>query len=428
MPYPPRHATSRLLLSTLIAGLMLSGCNRSDNDSAQNDDHDHDHPHVETAGRLAIADAQAPRLRVVNLDDAQTLDTFTLAYPATALYASPERRYAVVIQRNDDQVSFIDGGLWQEDHGDHLHDYQEAPKRLSFGLSARRPTHYEAHGALAALFFDGSAEPSLPAEIRVFSEASLGDARELAVLNLPVNMHGTAEPRGDHLLTTHRDADAATTLPDRVDLYRRQGVTYQFVERFEEHCPGLHGSYSNEGHTAFGCTDGVLVVSQQGEQFTARKIGHPTDMPENARIGTLAGHHALNVFAGLASPGHLFVVDPDNATLTPVNWAEGRTRRAHGFDAHGEHFLMLDDQGDLHLIETATWTVRARLRAIDVMPAAAPWPSLSFSQRDAIAHVSDPEGRAIVEINLETAQISRRLPLDFKPLALTWLGIGEHAH
>src|SRR5690606_11551817 len=194
------------------------------------------------------------------------------AYPVSALYQSPDRRYAVVMQRDHDGVGFIDGGIWQEDHADHLHAYEEAPALLSFGLNDRRPTHYEIHGNQAAIFFDGSGDPFVASAISVLTDASIGSSSEYAALPLGINMPGTAEPSGNFLLTTYREADSADTLPAAVEVYQRQETGYQFVERFEEPCPDLHGSFSNASHSVFGCSDGVLAVTRSGDDFTAVKI------------------------------------------------------------------------------------------------------------------------------------------------------------
>lgn len=57
----------------------------------------------------------------MDLDDGSILEQFTLDGEAPRLYRSPNARYGVVIQRGDDLVSFVDSGLYTEDHGDHMH-------------------------------------------------------------------------------------------------------------------------------------------------------------------------------------------------------------------------------------------------------------------------------------------------------------------
>ncbi len=220
MNFPSLGLAPRATL--LITALMLGACN--DQDALRDSHDDHDHTEVETSGRLVYgkADGAASRVYVYDLHDNEIAGEFPFANAPSAIYSSPERRYAVVLQRTNDKTSFIDGGVWQEDHGDHLHDYVEAPLKLALEIDGARPTHYEVHEELAALFLDGVA-PDQVAGIRTFSDESLELGRMEASLDLPRFMHGTAEPRGDYLLTTFRAEGASGTLPSAVELYQRSG-------------------------------------------------------------------------------------------------------------------------------------------------------------------------------------------------------------
>jgi hypothetical protein len=416
-----------LLAAALSATLLLAACGGGSN----SDDHDDDY-HIDTLGRLVIADG-SPTVRVLDLDSGTVVQNFTLDHAPSALYASPGQRYALAVQRTQDQVQFIDGGIYQEDHGDHLHDYKRNPSLLNWRLGGVRPTHYEVHGHLGALFMDGLDASNLPAEAVVLTDASLAAGQALARLTLPRAMHGTAEPRGNFLLTTYREAGSETTLPSQVELYQRSDDSgYSFVQRFETPCPRLHGSYSIASHSAFGCSDGVLVVTQDGSNFSARKLPNPVDLDPGVRIGTIIGHPERANFIGIASPGHFFDIDPVAGTLTRINWAQGRTRRAHAMDAKGRHLLILDDQGTLHVLDgNAGWAVRATLPAITSMPTAAPFPTIAVNRAAHRAYLSDPNGSRIVVVDLETASLAAPIALNFNPTLLTWVGIerhDDHAH
>lgn len=41
---------------------------------------------------------------------------------------SPRGRCAVLMQRTQDRVQSVDGGIWQEKHGDHLDDVKQAAR------------------------------------------------------------------------------------------------------------------------------------------------------------------------------------------------------------------------------------------------------------------------------------------------------------
>lgn len=432
-----RLKSSALSLACVLA---LAACGGSSSDLQQPEpsnppeDHeeDHDHDHIDTAGRLAVLEPGSAQVHVVELDEGKVLQSHTLDHEASAIYASPGQRYAVLFQRTQNQVQFVDGGIWLEDHGDHVHDYKEAPRLLDARLAGVLPTHYETHDDLAAVFFDGNAGTGDKAAIALLSDASIGSGQAglaLASQELDTPMHGTAEPRGDYLLTTWRAADASGTLPSQVELYHRHGDHYHFEQRFEQQCPGLHGSYSNAGYTVFGCTDGVLVVRQDGDTFTAGKIANPAGLGEGVRIGTITGNGHYDKFVGIASPGHLFEIDPAAGSITRINWAEGRTRRAHALDAEGENLLVLDDTGSLHILDVAGWNKRAEITgAIGNMPQAAPFPAIAVSGAEGKAWLSDPLGQRLHAIDLGDARVEGGIALNFSPGGLVWLGMPEHDH
>lgn len=427
--FTPRHPSRILTSSLLLASVTLSAC--SDNDLLPAADHDHDH--VETSGRLVIAQSGSPTAHVLDLDEQTLIAAFTLDFPASAVSPSPDRRYAVLTQRADNLTQFIDGGIWQEDHGDHLHDYIEDPLLLAMKLDGVRPTHYELHEEVAALFFDGNSATGDNSGVVLLSDNGITNGETDATLDLPVAMHGTAEPRDGYLLTTYRDpADTSTTLPSAVELYERNGNSYTFVQRFAESCAALHGSYSNESHSAFGCSDGVLLVEQDGDTFTASKVANPAGMAGGSRIGTIVGHHELPDFAAWASSA-LYVVDTSAGSMSEVDWngASSVTRVAHAMDAHGENFLILDSDGALHFLDPADdWGTRGTLDNVvgSVSASPAPQPAIAISQADEIAYVADPDGQSVAIIDLDSRTLLRRINLGFVPAGFTWLGLAEHEH
>lgn len=420
-----------LALACLMAGI-LGGCNSETQQGATTPGDTGVKPDetvaIDTAGRLAISENGSTALRVYDLDNGAVLQTHTLAHAPNALYASPGRRYALAVQRLQDQIQLIDGGIWQENHVDHLHDYRESSRLLSFQLNGVRPTHYEIHDQLAAVFMDGLATSNAPASVQMISDAGILASRTEANLSLAAPMHGTAEPRGDYLLATHRTEDATGTLPNRVELYRRQGAGYQFVQRFDAPCPDLHGSYSNARHSVFGCSDGVLAVEQNGDQFSARKLANPAGLATGVRIGTLTGHKSHRGFLGIAAPGHLFDVDPAANQIRPIAWAEGRTQRGVQFDRRGRTLMVLDDLGSLHLLDAgAGWAKRGALPVVAAMPTESPFPSITANLARDLAYVADPAGRQLTVVDPQRAAIHARLALNFAPMGLTWLGIPREA-
>ena len=419
-----RHAA---IFSTIAVALAACGGSSSDEAIVEPPQEEpHTDYEVNTKGRLVIGEANSASVHVFDLDSGRTIQTFLADNSPSAIYASPDNRYAVLLQRTNDLVQFVDGGIYSEDHGDHLHEYKENPQLLNTRWQGVRPTHFETHEGYSAIFFDGNATANANASVSLLSDLGIGAGNPDATLSLPSAHHGAAEPHGQYLLTTYKDPSASGTSPNQVELYCRSGNGYSFVQRFEEPCPGLHGSYSNGDYTAFGCTDGVLVIHQHDDHFHASKIANPADIGAGIRIGTIIGNAHLDSFIGIASPGHLFAINPAAGSITRINWAEGRTRRAHALDAEGENLLVLDDLGQMHILDTHDWAKRSTFKAVNTMPTAAPFPALVASKADDTVILSNPGENEIAVIDLDTAAITTKYPVTFSPTNLAWVGLAEH--
>lgn len=439
-----KNATLSSLTLVLVSSL-LGGCGGSDTTIVERepipieDDHNHDHDEEISLGRLLISTKDQAKVSVVDINEKAVVHEVTVSEAPSAIYASPTNRYGFVVQRTADRVDVIDGGLWQEDHADHLHDYKQAPKQMAFSANKTRPTHFTGTDKQTAIFFDGNGETASPASVGVFTEADIANNTAGTILEYATHMHGAAQARGDYLLSTLRDATATSTLPDRVAVYHAHNGYFVDETILDKTCPGLHGSAQNENHISFGCTDGVLVITQSGTTFTANKIANPASFTGTARIGTVLGDDSVDEFVGIAA-GQFFVIDTNTNSLTPINWIDtstvpAPTANSYGFADDGELFVILDNQGGITILNSNDWSVKARVKAIASNLAALPAGSkfeLSLTPGH-MAYVSDPIANQIKQIDLDKAVVSDTIQLSFIPHKLSWLGIakpaaGEHAH
>lgn len=427
----------RAAVPSLVALAVLSACGGGVDDTADGDhDHEHESHSVDTAGRVAITEKDATALRLHDLDSGTIEATYQLDNAPSAVYASPGGRYVVAAQRLQDVVQFVDGGIWQEDHGDHLHDYKQASSLASWRLAGSRPTHYDLQaGVQAAIFMDGDASttPVTNGAVRTLTDASIAAGTTVASLDLPIAVHGLGEPVDDKLLVAARASDATDASPTHLDLYRRNAGTYVFDRQLPTRCNGMHGSFSSGSHTVAGCTDGMLLVTHlSATAVSEQKVTTPL------RVSTLAGHPRLaDQFIGIATEGaapapvttRFYALNGTTATVSdfvPEGWTTGRVRRAHGFDRSGQRFFILDDQGTLIVSQwqDGAWTNLARVPgAIPAMPAAAPWPAFTANgARDAV-YLTDPAAGQLVEVNSLTGAVVSRTNLGFTPAAAAWVGI-----
>lgn len=394
----------------------------------------HDHDEVSSEGRLAFTVSGSDEINVIDLEHKENIATIGTGGNAGYIYASENKRYAILVQRDAEQVQFLDGGIWQENHGDHLHPYQEDPKLMEFHIDGVKPAHVTNSESETAVFFDGSDESGENAKVAMFSETHIAEnSSEAPILQYETYMHGAAQARGEFLLSTQRDPNSATTLPDKIALYEVHGDHFHEEEVFDVSCPGLHGSAQNHDYIAFACTDGVVVIKQEGETFSASKIANTEDFAVDQRIGTLKGHHETEQFIGIAG-NEMFIIDPEHGEIEKVDWynASEKYLSAGEFSFDGSYAVTLEATGLLTIFEPhiegghAHWEVLHSIETsehdISEMPEKHSY-RLAVSYYENVVYVSDPISKHVVKYDLATGEAVDEIELSFVPDRMVWLGI-----
>lgn len=414
----------KLVGAVSAAAMSLSAC--SDSSSSSEED---DAVSIESAGRLALYDGNDSAVVVYDLDTELALQRFAVTGGEASLYASPDKRYAVLVQRDDNQVSFVDSGLYTEDHVDHLHDYAVDPSMLDFTLSGIKPTHYSTHEEYGAVFFD--AEEGVPSAVSIMSDADIAAGRVTGELSLANNMHGAAKLIDDNLFVTYRDPSITdTTLPAAVERYAFAGGTFTLEHRYEEPCPLLHGHAANDDFIAFGCGDGVLLVDLTQEDLPASKIPNPASMAEEARVGSVIAHDDADEFVGIAGE-QSFVIDPDSESVfQEISFPADVSKLAQGFNVDGQTYYILGDDGMLYLYDVeAQWAALNPVAVIDSVGEDDSAPVVVSSAAAERLYVLNATGEQVIEVDSLDGSIVRTLDLGFTASRLTWLGLAEtHDH
>lgn len=445
---------SLLLPLAISASIGLVGCGDAkttitEKDPIVSDDDDHDHgggePGGTSAGRLLVVNAADQEADVFDLSDSDLLSTIALDAVPSAVYATGGFRFAALIERSEDKVGFIDGGLWQEPHDDHFDLFTTMPSLSNFTLTGSRPTHFVTHDGQAALFLDGDAGTGAVAGVQVFDDHMIEAAELPLQVEFTMPQHGVAEPRGEHLLATIRREDALSTsgnfiLPDQVGVYHLHDGEYELEQTFAETCPDLHGAAQNETHIIFGCSDGVLLVTDNGDDtYSAQKIANSAEVFAGLRIGSIWGHPDSAQFIGQASSRgsdeiQLFVIDPEAGEMALLDWqpVAGAKPVVRAFAFEAEQFLLLDDQGYLTAIEPhqengqVHWEFGARLDITEadvaLMPDGAKF-SMTLAQNGHTAYIADPIAQHVLIVDLEVLAVTAGIELDYEPAMITWLGI-----
>ena len=475
--FHPLSKAIALALSTLLTVTALSGCGSDDDRKASttepehdhdhehnhgDDDHDHDHDHdhdEESAvsaelreGRILITDKDSNKAYVYSLAQNKVIQNLDLTGQADAVQTSPNGNYVLVLDRTNQGVNFYHSGLEVENHGDHDHPYARAVTKMPLQLNYTRPVHFQTFGEQAGLFFDGLGAAGNPIENPI-KEAGFALVTDTDIANgklpyqkLNTNMHGTAEPRGNYMISSQRYHTTGSSLADTLSVFEQHGDHYHLSQTFDTTCMGLHGSASVTNYSVFACSDGILNVKQTGASFSAEKIPYPLSLTNMAcdgagsspaRIGSFTANAHHNDVIGTAC-GQPYHIDPMSKSITPIIWTTDNSRRviSYRFDAHGEHLMLLDDAGKLHLLDV---TQNYKQTAIlDIVPNGIQddshgAPSLILNPNTEMVYVMDSANQQIIEISPEAGKIESKMSLAFTPSHLAWFGMtaeqdGEHTH
>ncbi|RUO25963.1 hypothetical protein CWE09_04345 [Aliidiomarina minuta] len=425
-----KHVFQRSSLALAIASVFfLSACDTSVDVVADDNDHDHDHEHENghSTGRLVITEDGTTNAFVYDLGENELFGPMDLGFESR-LYTSPGYRYALAVQRSQNQVRFIDSGYESEDHDGHSHDHEHDPELLSYMLTGEMPTHYDYFLNRGAVFYDGT--DGTPAKVEVVSDHSIAHERLVGDVTLDARMHGAAEVRNDWLFTSYRsDPGAESTLPDYVEVYELHDDHYDFVDRFDEPCEGLHGSAINQEHVAFGCSDGVLVISDHEHDhehhFETSKIANL-----DGRIGTLYGHPDSHIFVGVAGD-ELYRVDPDHGEMQHIDWRDADHADAEvvsmTFNYSGNRFAILDDHGYMTIVrfrdeghDDYPFQIQSHFSVLEHVHDGQAAMTASAINHD--AYIMDVEHNRVVIVDLHDGEVIDERDLDFTPAGAVWLG------
>lgn len=392
-----------------------------DHDHAHNDDEaDDDSGSVEVdepAYRLLISDGEQGEITVLDTASGEVASTFEVDQPdgAPNRFATTEDgRYGFVVMYGQDGVVLIDGGVWEDDHGDHAHYYVAPPEHLA-DYPGGQPAHVVSHAGTTAIFYDADGTYLL------LDEDAISEGGEGQLIEVDAPHHGVAIPWDDDrtIVSLFGDLDPEeTTLPDEVVIHNRDG---EIIEDGFPECAGLHGEVVVGHHAAFACADSILVLEEHGDHFHAHSIAYPDD--EN-RSGTLRSASGLDVIIGNYSEDTFLVIDPAELTIELIEIPEPFSAFAV-FSYDGGTLLGMTASGNLHAIEISTGEAQTIEQVTDATDDDADWtdpaPQIAVGP-NRLVYISDPATGSVHEVDLTSADVTQTFELTGTPFHLAVIG------
>ena len=412
------------------------GHHEEEDEHEDEDEHDDEDEmgHEALSGRLLIADGEESALSVLDLvSEGINHLGHPVAAPAATLYSSPSGRFAFAIARGpedgDDRVHIFDGGVYLEEHDDHLDLVTEPVYRLTLETDDQRPVHFSRHSGWTAIFHDATGR------IALFEEHDLEEERnDYEPIWLEAGLqHGAGIALGEgYVMVTSNNPDypgeGVSSLPLGAEVWTLDGeVVFDEASRA---CPGLHGEATNAHGVAFGCVGGVLFIEGHDGEYEYEFVENPPGMNDAARIGTLWGHDDSEHFFGSASyreegvsvNGGLWMIDAEGGEMSLVLPATAEKRvLSAAFDGHGEELFALTYDGVLNVIHPETGEIEETHDLVEPFDADT---SPSFIVVGELLYLSDRVGGRIVEFSVAEGEIEREWPISGQPRSLAFVGLG----
>ena len=308
-----------------------------------------------TRGRLVVASATLAEVYVVDLD---TFSMWTLPVAAAGAIvqgAGGMSPYSWLAHYGSDAVEVVDVGSRIIDHGDHFHLNKTDPTLHPFSMTGPQPTHIVTHDGQVAVYFDGLGEAHVLSE----SQLSLGAEVDVDIVATNIPHHGVALVWHGHLLITTAVESQGQAIAAGVAVYDLGDTSAPVYE--SETCTGLHGETAQDGYVAFGCNEGVLLMTHDGAEFSSEVLPYPNG--SSSRAWLLESLETSPVILGDFGPGFV-LVDP-----------LARTVRAHSLSVvqkaialeGGGYLLVLGADGNLYRVSLDDLSVEGE--PLTLMPA-----------------------------------------------------------
>jgi hypothetical protein len=387
---------SRISLSVLIAAAGLVPALADDQESIW---------------RLYVADKQASTVYDIDPEAGSVVDKLSFESPAQ-VYSSGDAAGIFFVESMGNKVSALHTGIDVTSHGDHADIDVYESKMLDFVMRGEKPVHFVEHGGRIAVFFDDSGKASIVKT----SDWIHGAEVKLIEIDSGAPHHGVAVPWEDYVLVSA--PTQIGSLPSGINLFDTSG---KITSKTNE-CKDVHGEASSGNLIAFGCSDGVLIVSGSPQNPTYRLLPY-TSMPE-ARVGTLLGGTSMQFFLGNYGSDKLVLIDPiEERPFRLIHLPAPRINFTLDSRNPRNAYVFLAD-GSLHVLDVISGKLGKSIKVTDPYPSDAGHGTALPRIVVAGEHlaVTDPQKGAVYIFETATLELKHEMRLGGTPAAIAAVG------
>jgi hypothetical protein len=369
--------------------------------------------------RALIADHANGKLTLVEPATGKVLGHYGVEGPGR-LKANDSGRLIYITQGRQGRINVFDSGITVDSHGDHFDVAVKPPRLLEASFTGGRPSHVNHGAGMTAIFSDetGTAEA-------VDEKALLAGKPRSFQIKADAPHHGLVVPMQGHFALSLSQSVDGRTVAHGLDVVKRGGTS---VARSAD-CPRLHGEARVSGINAFGCTDGVLFLSENKGRYELRKATYPADLPQNRMVRNLAGSQTVRSFVGDFGADGMVVIDPATMGFSFVQLPARRL--SFGRDQlNGELAFVVTEDGRLHRLNALTGKLEGSLAVTGgySMEGGAAVARPRLSANGGVVVITDPAvGKAHV-VDAAKMLLLRSIDIPGAPFDVAVVGANAHDH
>lgn len=355
--------------------------------------------------RILLSDEKTNEITLVNPVDATTA-SFNAKFPKSALYTTESGRYAGIVHRADNTVETFDSGF--ESHGDHV-DVDGLPQFGALTGKSLLPTHFKSKIGELLTFNDGDGTLSVAKESEINTVGA-----QFKVINAGILAHHGAMAtftNGTYAIT-EKDNSITGTLPEKVKIIDNTGKTLFDATIVTK---GIHGNASDGTYAVFGSASGVLVVESSGKQ---KLIAFSEDFG-TAWFGTILETSTKGKFVGFTAAKGAYLIDVANSTIKPI--LQSTTIMQCKVSYNDSKLGILLHSGEFKLFNLNSLALEKEGKPIaETATDAALKPQIQLTEK--FAYITSPNTGELVQLNLTSMQIEKKIKVSKTPYMITILG------
>jgi len=189
-------------------------------------------------------------------------------------------------------------------------------------------------------------------------------------------------------------------------------------------CTGLHGEATSGTLVAFGCTEGVLLATENGSKEPSLKmLEYSADMPEG-RVSTLIGAKSMQFFLGNYGANRVALIEPESDEPFYLMDLPGRRIDFALDPAKPQNAYVLTEDGKLHIIDVLKREIVKSEQVSEPYSLEGHWrdPRPRLAVAGKLIAMTDPKHSLVRLINSDDLKENRTIAVEGQPFTIVAVG------